>query len=108
MPARIPSDAPQEPVVLKLYVSGGSTIAERAISNLEALCEAELEGRCRVEVIDIRARPEEAVTARILATPTLIKERPAPLRRLIGDLADHRQVLAGLDLEPWPRHEQQE
>lgn len=86
--------------VLKLYVTGMTPRSRRAIENLRDICEKELEGRYRMEVIDVLDRPSLAEDERILATPLLIKQLPPPLRRIIGDLSDREQVLLGLDCRP--------
>jgi circadian clock protein KaiB len=87
-----------ESFILKLFVSGRSPRAERAIDNLRRLCEEELAGCYELQVIDVLAHPELAESERILATPTLIKQLPPPLRRVIGDLSDREKVLLGLNL----------
>jgi circadian clock protein KaiB len=84
--------------VLKLYVTGRTPRAERAIENLRRLCKDELEGRYEIEIIDVLEHPELAEDDRILATPTLIKQLPPPLRRVIGDLSNREKVLLGLDV----------
>lgn len=86
--------------VLKLYVAGATPRSIRAISNLEAICENELGGNYEMMIIDVLERPQLAEDERIVATPTLIKELPPPLRRIIGDLSDKEKVLIGLDLQP--------
>lgn len=86
--------------ILKLYVTGRSPRAERAINNLRRICEQDLEGCYDLVVIDVLEHPQLAEDERILATPTLIKELPPPLRRVIGDLSDREKVLLGLDLRP--------
>jgi circadian clock protein KaiB len=83
---------------LKLYVTGTSPRAKTAIDNLRRICEQDLSGEYTVEIIDVLEQPEIAETNRILATPTLIKELPPPLRRVIGDLSDREKVLLGLEL----------
>lgn len=90
--------APSDQYLLRLFVSGQSPATRRAVANLERICEDELSGRFRIEVIDVVVHPEIAEQERILATPTLIKQLPAPMRRVIGDLVDTEQVLMGLDL----------
>lgn len=87
-----------ETYVLKLYVTGKSPRAERAIENLRRLCEDELAGCYELVVIDVLEHPQLAEDERILATPTLIKQLPPPLRRVIGDLSNKEKVLLGLDL----------
>lgn len=84
--------------LLKLYVAGRGTRAEAAISNLRRLCENELLGQYELEIIDVLERPDLAEEARILATPTLIKQLPPPLRRVIGDLSDKEKLLLGLEV----------
>lgn len=86
--------------VLKLYVTGRTPRSERAIMTLREICETELAGRYELVVIDVLEQPTLAENEKILATPTLIKELPPPLRRMIGDLSDKEKVLLGLDLQP--------
>jgi circadian clock protein KaiB len=69
-----------------------------AISNLKRICEQELEGRYDLEIIDVLEYPQLAEDEKILATPTLIKQLPPPLRRVIGDLSDKEKVLFGLEV----------
>jgi len=81
-------------------VTGQSPRAEQAIANLRRICEEELQGRYELQIIDVMEHPEQAETEKILATPTLIKRLPPPLRRVIGDLSDREKVLLGLDVRP--------
>lgn len=84
--------------LLKLYVTGTSPRTEMAVANLRRLCEHELKGEYELEIIDVLEHPQAAEDARILATPTLIKQLPPPLRRVIGDLSDKDKVLLGLEV----------
>jgi circadian clock protein KaiB len=84
--------------VLKLYVTGTSPRAEVAIANLRRICEQELRGEYKLEIIDVLEHPQVAEDDKILATPTLIKQLPPPLRRVIGDLSDKTKVLLGLEV----------
>ncbi len=86
---------------LKLYITGKTSKSERAINNLKNICDEELGGQYEMKVIDVLERPQLAEDEKILATPTLIKELPPPLRRIIGDLSDKEKVLLGLDLQPY-------
>ena len=86
--------------VLRLYVTGMSPRSQRAIENLKATCEAHLKGRYELEIVDIYRHPALAEGEQIVATPTLIRKLPLPLRRLVGDLSDRERVLFGLDLRP--------
>ncbi|MDA1052880.1 MAG: circadian clock protein KaiB [Planctomycetota bacterium] len=85
---------------LKLYVTGRTTRSETAIENLKSIFEEEFHDQYELTVIDVLERPQLAEDERILATPTLIKELPGPVRRIIGDLSDRDKVLIGLDLRP--------
>jgi circadian clock protein KaiB len=85
---------------LKLYITGQTPRSESAIQNLRKICEENLDAKYEIEIIDILERPQLAEDERILATPTLIKSLPPPLRRLIGDLSETEKVLVGLDIRP--------
>jgi len=91
--------------LLKLYITGRTARAQRAIANLKQICDAELCDHYDLQIIDILERPQLAEDEKILATPTLIKVLPPPLRRIIGDLSDTDQVLLGLDLQHKPAKE---
>lgn len=91
---------------LRLYITGHTAPAERAIANLKRICAEELQGRYEMEVIDLVEDPEEGERQRIVVTPTLIKQLPPPLRRIIGDLSDKEQVVSGLDLLPNPTNDE--
>ena len=88
----------QSRYVLRLYVSGSTAKSVQAIKNITVVCEQHLKDRYDLEVIDIYQQPSLARDAQIVAVPTLIKRLPLPLRRLIGDLSNLKQVLFGLDL----------
>lgn len=83
---------------LKLFVTGHTPRAKSAIDHLSRICEERLAGRYEVIVVDVLEDPQSAENDRIIATPTLIKIMPPPLRRIIGDLSDTEKVLIGLDL----------
>jgi circadian clock protein KaiB len=84
--------------VLRLYVAGLTASSIAAIARLKSVCEEHLPNRYDLEVIDIYQRPELARAAQIVAVPTLVKELPSPMRKLIGDLSNHERILAGLDI----------
>ena len=86
--------------ILKLYITGSTPNSERAIANLQRLYEEQLDVKYEVVVIDVLEQPQLAEDEKILATPTLIKALPPPLRRVIGDLSNTEKVLLGLDLKP--------
>ncbi len=86
--------------VLRLYIVGATPASRRAISAIRRICDEELAGRYSLEVIDIYQRPALAAGEQIIAAPTLIKDLPVPVRRLVGDMTDRERVLVGLDLRP--------
>jgi circadian clock protein KaiB len=83
--------------LLTLFVTGQSVRSQRAVANLRRLCEA-LRGLCELTVVDVLERPQLAEEEKIMATPTVIRRRPLPVRRVIGDLSDPEKVLLWLDL----------
>jgi len=86
--------------VLKLYVTGTTPRSARAIQNISSLCDRHLADRYDLQIIDIYQQPSLASIDQIIAAPTLIRKLPMPLRKVIGDLSDEKQVLIGLDLSP--------
>lgn len=83
---------------LVLYVAGTAPRSLRAIANTRRLCEQHLGGRCDLQVVDIYQQPALAEEAGILAVPVLVKKRPLPLLRFVGDLSDLQRVIDGLGL----------
>ncbi len=84
--------------VLRLYVSGSTQRSIRAITNLKAICELHLRGRYDLIVVDLYEQKERAQEDQILVAPTLVRESPLPIRRMIGDLSSTDRVLAILGL----------
>ena len=84
--------------VLRLFVAGATARSHQAILRVRELCEAELKGRCDLEVIDIYQQPALARINQIVATPTLIMEVPRPMRRFIGSLTNITGLLVELNL----------
>ena len=85
---------------LRLYVTGMTPKSTWAIANVKRICNEHLAGRYELEVIDIYQQPKLAKGEQIIATPTLIKKLPLPLRKLIGDMSDTERFLVGIDLNP--------
>lgn len=85
--------------ILHLYVAGMGPKSVQAIENIKRICEEYLPGKYKLEVIDIYQHPILARDGQIVAAPTLIKELPPPLRKLIGSMADTERVLLGMDLK---------
>ena len=88
---------------LRLYVAGQTPKAIRAFSNLRKICEEHLQGRYRIEVIDLLTDPQLGRGDQILALPTLVRRLPQPIKKIIGDLSNTERVLVGLDLRPRSR-----
>ena len=85
---------------LRLYVAGQTPKSIAAIANLKKICEQHLSGRYDIEVIDLIKNPALAQRHQIVAIPTLIRQLPEPLKRIIGDLSNSEKVLVGLDIQP--------
>ena len=92
------SPAPED-YVLRLFVAGTTTRSQNAITTIRQICDEHLAGRFDLEVIDVYTHPRETRDFQIVATPTLVKVAPDPLRRIVGDLANRDRVLIGLSLE---------
>jgi circadian clock protein KaiB len=84
--------------IFRLYVTGSTPRSIRAIRNLTQLCQEHLAGRYTLEVIDLYQHPELAQAADIIAAPTLLKQLPLPIQKLIGDLSNEQQLVASLGL----------
>jgi circadian clock protein KaiB len=85
---------------LRLYVAGQTPKSMAAIANLKKICEQHLSGRYDVELIALLINPALAQRHQIVAIPTLIRQLPEPLKRIIGDLSNSEKVLIGLDIQP--------
>lgn len=86
--------------VLRLYLTGHTSLSLKAVQAVKKLCEEHLPDRYELEIVDLCQHPELAQAAQIIAAPALIKELPPPLRRLIGDLTDSDRVLVALNIKP--------
>ncbi|HEX5012394.1 MAG TPA: circadian clock KaiB family protein [Planctomycetota bacterium] len=85
---------------LRLYVAGQTPKSMLAFDNLKRLCEEHLQGRYRIEVIDLVETPKLARDDQIVAIPTLVRKLPQPIRKIIGDLSDTERTLVGLQIRP--------
>jgi circadian clock protein KaiB len=84
--------------ILRLYIAGRSQLSQQAIARVDDICKNHLAGKYALEVIDVLERPDMAEQDKIMATPTLVRELPPPLRKIIGNLSEQEKVLLGLDL----------
>ena len=82
---------------LELYIVGHARNSQTAVANLQRLCSQQLQGRCELQIVDVLENPEAAEAANIVATPTLIRRVPLPVRRIVGDLSLTETVLDTLD-----------
>lgn len=89
---------PDDFYVLYLYIAGTTGNSHWAIKQLENICAQYLPERHEIRIIDVHKNPEIAESDHIVATPTLIKKLPPPLRKFIGDLTDRESILIGLDI----------
>ena len=86
--------------LFRLYVAGRTTRSRQAIENLRRLGDERLGGRYELVVVDVLEDPASAEAGRVLTTPTVVREQPAPARRVTGDLSDAARVADALDLHP--------
>lgn len=103
MPKKNPAGTPEnreEHWLLRLYVAGQTPKCIAAFANLKKLCEEHLAGRYSIEVIDLLKNPQLAKGDQIFAIPTLVRQLPEPVRKIIGDLSNTERVLVGLDVRP--------
>ena len=95
-----PAQAESDTFLLRLYVAGQTPKSMTAFVNLKKICEEHLAGRYKIQVIDLLENPRLADGDQILAIPTLVRQLPEPVRKIIGDLSNTERVLIGLDLRP--------
>ena len=99
--AKPADEGPREVITLRLYIAGQTPKSLTAIANLRKICDEHLSSSHKIEiqVIDLMANPQLAVTDQIVAIPTLIRRLPSPVKRIIGDLSNMERVLVGLDIQ---------
>ena len=85
---------------LRLYVAGQTPKSIVALANLKRICDEHMNGQYEIEIIDLMENPQLAQRDQIVAIPTLVRELPSPLKRIIGDLSNTDRVLVGLDVVP--------
>ena len=99
-PAAPKATAPSQSWNLRLYIAGQTPRSLAALANLRRICADYLPAACTIEVIDLVEKPQLARGDQILAIPTLVRNFPAPIRKIIGDLSNTERVLVGLDWRP--------
>jgi circadian clock protein KaiB len=85
--------------LLRLYVAGQTPKSVAAFANLKRICETHLKGQYEIEVVDLLVNPTLAKGDQIVAVPSLVRQLPPPVKKIIGDLANEERVLVGLDLQ---------
>jgi circadian clock protein KaiB len=85
---------------LRLYIAGPSPNSMAAIANLKKICEDQLKGKYRIQVIDLLEKPQLAKGDQIIAIPTLVRRLPPPVKKIIGNLSKAESALVGLDIQP--------
>ncbi len=85
---------------LRLYIAGQTPNSIAAIANLKKICEDKLQGKYRIEVVDLLEKPQLAKGDQIIAIPTLVRRLPPPVKKIIGNLSKTESVIVGLDLQP--------
>lgn len=83
---------------LVLYIAGQTPKSLAAIANLKRICAERPDAQFVVEVVDLKQNPVLAREHGIVAIPTLVRQLPAPIRKIIGDLSDTQKVLVHLDV----------
>lgn len=86
--------------ILRLYVAGHTPKSVTAFANLKKICEEHLEGCYEIEIVDLLENPQLAEGHQIIAVPTLVRQLPEPIKKIIGDLSNTERVLVGLDIKP--------
>jgi circadian clock protein KaiB len=85
---------------LRLYIAGQTPNSIAAIANLKKICEEQLQGKYRIEVIDLLKNPQLAKGDQIVAIPTLVRRLPPPVKKIVGNLSKTERALVGLDIQP--------
>jgi circadian clock protein KaiB len=90
---------PMSDHIFTLFIAGGSELADRATANFDRIIRSRLQGACSLKVIDISSNPHSARQHRVIATPLLVREQPAPLIKILGDLSQEEKIVTQLGLK---------
>jgi len=85
--------------IFTLFIAGGSELADRAVANFDRIIRSRLQGRCTLTTVDILQDPRSARAHRVIATPLLVREQPAPLIKILGDLSQEEKIVTQLGLK---------
>jgi circadian clock protein KaiB len=81
----------------RLYVAGDAPNSNQAIANLRLFCKKHLKGRHKIEEVDVMHEPARALAEGVFLTPMLVRIKPCPLRRIVGNLSDPKPLLQLLE-----------
>jgi len=95
---KTPVESKDQHYVLQLFVAGTTPNSLRAIQNVRLICEEQLPGRHELEVIDIYQHTGQLAAGQVVVAPTLVRQNPLPVRKLVGDLTSRNRILEGLEI----------
>ena len=98
-PVRAQGPDGKQGFLLKLFIAGMSARSVSAIRSIKRICDEHLAGDYKLEIVDLYRQPHRAKEEQIVAAPTLIKQRPEPLRRIVGSMQDEDRVMLGLNVK---------
>ena len=81
---------------MTLFVTGASRLSLQAVSRVREFCEEELSGNYDLEVVDLYRARNAQKQAQVIAAPTLLRDNPTPVRRVIGDMSDRARLRAAI------------
>jgi circadian clock protein KaiB len=87
--------------ILRLRVSGKTSRSQDVLMKVREICEQELHGFYKLEVI--YQEPDQTEEIPSMPILTLLRRLPLPLKKLIGDLSIRERVISGLEIVPMER-----
>jgi circadian clock protein KaiB len=84
--------------VLQVFVAGDKGRSRWAVENLRKICEKELPGQYKIEVVDVSKNPRAAIDNSLTALPVVVRSLPSPVRKFVGNWANEDHELVGFDL----------
>jgi circadian clock protein KaiB len=99
LPETVEQQSSVPSITLRLYIAGQTPKSITALNNLKKFCSEHTDQQYQLEIIDLLANPKLAQEHQIVAIPTLVRDLPLPIRKIIGDLSNTERVLEGLSLQ---------
>lgn len=84
---------------LTLYIMGASPNSARAVSNIRSICNAHLNNRYELKIVDVYQQPVIAQQEQLVALPMLIKNFPLPVKKFVGNMADESKIVSALEID---------